>query len=63
MEEGKIIGHKAGSANITRTDGTYISHYFVLVSDKTTLFSNESENTMQKEKEVRFSKGVMIKNN
>lgn len=46
IEDGKIICHKAGRANITRTDGIYISHYFVLVSDKTALSLKQTEYTL-----------------
>lgn len=46
IEDGKIVCHKAGRVNITRTDGIYVSHYFVLVSDKITLSLKQNEFTL-----------------
>ncbi|HEX3075684.1 MAG TPA: Ig-like domain-containing protein [Lachnospiraceae bacterium] len=58
IEGGKIVCHKPGRVNITRTDGTYVSHYFVLVSDKTTLTLKDTDLTLAKGKSTTMKPKV-----
>jgi len=58
LENGKIVCHKAGRTNITRTDGTYVSHYFVLVSDKTSLSLSKTEYALEKGKNTTIKSKV-----